>query len=605
MEKDVNLKLQEIRECMKDNKIDAYIIKSSDYHGSEYVSDFFKCREYVTGFKGSAGTAVILEKEAGLWTDGRYFLQAEKELENSGFQLYREGEENVPDIETFLLQILPNSSCVGIDGKTISVTEYRKMKKKLKEKNINICLDYDIMGSIWKERPKLSCEKAWELDACYAGKSRKEKISEIQKKLIEKGTQATLISALDDIAWILNIRGNDIACTPLVLSYLIITRESVMWFVQSNAVSEDLKNKLKNDKIHFYRYFEIYDFLSKDTNIVSLYIDPNRTNVLLYKKAKKRSNTEKRMILEGEDLAFLSKAIKNNTEINNERMAHIKDAVACTKFIFWLKTNIINQTSKITEISAAKKLEEFRLAQQHYLGPSFHTISAYAEHGAIVHYRASSDTDKILKAENMLLIDSGGQYLEGTTDITRTIALGQLSKEMRHQYTLVLKGNIRLATAKFTYGYTGINLDYLARQTLAEEGYDYNHGTGHGVGYLSCVHEGPNNIRNKITRKEGEAKLEAGMITSNEPGLYITGKYGIRLENLILCKEIERNEFGKFMGFETLTLVPFERDAIEFEELSKREREWLNKYHAEVYRRISPYLSCDEQVWLREVTKEA
>lgn len=604
----VQLRIKNIRQRMQEEKIDAWIVLSSDYHASEYVGEYFKCREYISGFTGSAGTVVILRKEAGLWTDGRYFLQAESELQGSGITLYRKGEENILELEEFLMQKLPEKAVVGVDGRTISISSYRKMKKKLDKKQIAICLDFDLVGDIWQDRPAMSHRPAWELNTSYAGVSRAEKLSVIWKELEKKGADCSIISSLEDIAWILNIRGNDIACTPVVLSFLLVRKKDAIWFIQMEAVSEDLMQKLQKDKVRVCKYHDIYQFLRTEMDSLILYLDPDRTNMLIYKSIKERKNASKVNILEGKNLTLLPKAVKNKIEVENMRKAHIKDATACIKFIYWLKTSVRkNQDNmeEITEISVEKKLEEFRLEQEHYLGASFHTIVGYAHHGAIVHYNAVPSSNLPLKAENFVLIDSGGHYLEGTTDITRTIALGALTYEQKHYYTLVLKGNLRLAASKFKYGCAGIHLDCLAREALWKEGLDYNHGTGHGVGYLLSVHEAPNCFRNMISESRDESvKLEPGMITSNEPGIYLEGNYGIRLENLILCKEIEKNEFGRFLGFETLTLVPFERDAILVEELEDWEREWVNFYHARIRKEIGGNLNAEESAWLEEATAE-
>ena len=628
-EKNTQLILQQIRHRMKEEQIDAWIVLSNDFHESEYVGDYFKCREYVSGFTGSAGSLVIFENSAALSTDGRYFLQAEKELESTGIMLLKKREENVPELEEFIAQNLAEGTSVGVDGRTISVSEYRRLHRVLEKKKIRIQLKYDLVGDIWKDRPKMSCTLAWELNISYAGRSRAEKLSEIRKKIQEEGADCTVISSLDDIAWALNIRGNDIACTPLILGFLVVTKTSALWFVQKQAVSRELAQRLYQDGIFICNYEEIYSYLEKiEENI--LFLDPNRTNMLLYQCAQGTKQNEKRKIIEGRNVTQLPKAVKNPIEIENMKKAHKKDAVACIKFIYWLKTqanknaksnklnkclsheNLIllegekngkRERKQLTEIIAAERLEEYRREQDHYLGPSFHTIVGYAQHGAIVHYSATPETDLPFKAENMALIDSGGHYMEGTTDITRTIALGSLTQEQKHAYTLVLRGNINLAAAKFKYGCAGIHLDCLARKALWQEGLDYNHGTGHGVGCLLSVHEPPNCFRNAMSESREECvKLEPGMITSNEPGIYIEGKFGIRLENLILCKELEKNQYGRFLGFETLTLVPFDRDAILVEELEAWERDWLNRYHTEIVDQVGCLLDEKELVWLKEAT---
>ncbi len=594
-------KLGKIRQRMREEKVDAYIILSDDFHTSEYVGEYFKCREYVSGFTGSAGTVLILKEEAGLWTDGRYFLQAEQELSGSGITLYRMEEEGVPAIEEYLQHNLPKQACLGVDGRTISVNSYRKLEKKLCRKQITFRLDCDFAGDIWQDRPKMPCEPAWELEVCYAGKTRAGKLEEIRKKLLEQKADCMVISSLDDIAWTLNVRGGDVACTPVVLSFLVISNSQAVWFVQHEAVSKKLEDTLKADGVSLRDYYEIYSYLAEELESSVLYLDPARVNMLLYKNALNQNKDKRRQIKEGQNLMLLPKAVKNPIELNNMRLAHIKDAAACTKFIYWIKTHV--RSEQITELSAEKKLKEFRQEQEHFIEPSFESIVGYAEHSAIIHYKPAPDTNLPLKPENLLLVDSGGQYLEGTTDITRTIALGAVSDEQKHYYTLVLKGHLRLAAAKYKYGCAGINLDYLAREPLMQEGLDYSHGTGHGVGCLLSVHEPPNAIRSKATENREECtRLEAGMVVSNEPGLYLAGKYGIRIENLIICRNLEKNAYGQFMGFETLTLVPYERDAIAAEELTERERELLNQYHERVFQTVSPYLDDEERAWLKEVT---
>lgn len=615
-------RLSNLRERMREENIDAWLVLSSDYHESEYVGDFFKCREYLSGFTGSAGTMVVLQKEAGLWTDGRYFLQAEEQLEGSGITLFRKGEENEISLEEFLIQKMPEGACLGVDGRTISVSGYRKLKKKLDQKNIQIRLDCDLVGDIWADRPSISHNAAWELEICHTGKTRAEKLTMLRKKLDEEAADSSVISSLDDIAWTLNIRGSDVAYTPVVLGFLYIEKTHAIWFVHQEAVNESLAQRLGADGVIIRDYNETEHFLAKESQGHNVYLDPDKTNMMIYQEVQKRKKACQGKIVEGKNVTLLPKAIKNRTEIENMQEAHRKDAVACIKFIYWLKTAVgkmhaekqgnnkddgreYQHAKLLTELSVAEKLEEYRKEQKHYLGPSFRTIAGYAHHGAIIHYGATRDSNLSLKPQDFILIDSGGHYLEGTTDITRTIALGPLTQEQKHHYTLVLKGNINLAAAKFRYGSAGISLDSFARKALWEEGLDYNHGTGHGVGYLLSVHEPPNSFRNAVGDHGYECmRMEPGMITSNEPGIYLPGKYGIRLENLIVCKELEKNTYGRFLGFETLTLVPFERDAIVAEELEAWERKWLNLYHARIFQEVGKYLNSEEYAWLREITKE-
>ena len=591
-------RLSELRKLMRKEAIDAYIILTDDFHASEYVGDYFKCREYISGFTGSAGTVVVLEDEAGLWTDGRYFLQAEQQLENTEITLFKSGEDGVPTIEEYIKKKLSSGNKVGIDGRTLSVTAYKKWEKEFGEKGIQIYYDIDYIGAIWKDRPELSCENAWELNIEFAGKSRKEKIKALREKMQEQKSDAAIITSLDDIAWLLNLRGNDVKSTPVILSHLLINRTSVHFYVQSKAINSELKQSLEKDNVVFHEYLDIYQAIEGIEKKETIYIDPERLNVLLYKNIQKQEID----IKEGNSLTELQKAIKNQIEIDNFRLAHKKDAIAVIKFLYWLKTNIGKE--KITEISAAEKLEQFRRAQSNFVEPSFDTITGYGAHGAIVHYSATKESDIELEPHGFVLIDSGGHYLEGTTDITRTIALGGLTQQQKHHYTLVLKGNIRLSNAVFKYGCAGINFDYLAREALWKEGLDYNHGTGHGVGYLLNVHEGPNGFRYRVSSQKGECcKLEEGMVTSNEPGLYIAGEYGIRIENLMLCKKSVKNEYGQFMCFETLTLVPMERDAIIIEEMTEEELDSLNQYHKRVYETVKDELSEEEREWLYHVTE--
>lgn len=621
---DLQLGLQRIRQRMLEEETDAWLVVNNDYHQSEYVGDYFKCREFISGFTGSAGSVLILQNEAGLWTDGRYYLQAERELEGSGIRLYKSGEEGVLELEEYLLQKLPEGACFGVDGRTICISEYRKLKKKLDKKRISIRLDCDLVGDIWTDRPFMSCKPAWELETCFAGMTRTEKLRLLRQKLMEEGADCSLISSLEDIAWTLNVRGGDIACTPVVLGYLLIRKKDAIWFVQEKAVNKALVEKLLADGVYIRGYHELDGFLSAQLEEDSIYLDPDRTSMHILEQIKKKDAVQ-RKVLEGRNITLLPKAVKNPTEIKNMFLAHKKDAAACIKFICWLKKNVClsekggsvqkcdgtdkttaeNAVEPVTEMSAAQKLEEFRREQEHYLGPSFDTIAGYADHGAIVHYKAAAETDRTLKAGNFILIDSGGHYLEGTTDITRTIALGPLTREQKHHYTLVLKGNLDLAAAKFKYGSAGISLDCLARKALWKEGMDYNHGTGHGVGYLLGVHEPPNAFRNRVDGREDACiRMEPGMITSNEPGIYLPGKYGIRLENLIVCIESEKNEFGRFLAFETMTLVPFERDAILADELEDWERDWLNRYHARIRKEMAGYLDAEETEWLKRATEK-
>ncbi len=592
----VTERLAALRELMKKNSVDAYIIPTDDFHSSEYVGAYFKTREFMSGFTGSAGTLVVMSDRALLWTDGRYFIQAEAELSGSGIELMKSGQEGVPNISEFLKENLADGSTVGFDGRTVSIDFAAKLEKKLADKNIFYNYDLDLAGDVWTGRPELSSEPVWEIPVSYVGERRCDKLSRIREKMRAEGADIFVVSALDEIAWTLNLRGSDIPCNPVFLSYMLIFYDKCLLYVNEKILSEEIIKNLSDDGIYIRPYNDIYRDLKEMQDGQIILYDGKLTNYKLKMSIPNRQKT-----VDKPSPVELMKAVKNPTEYENERLAHIKDGVAVTKFIYWLKNEADKPTT--TEISAAAKLEEFRQQEEGYLGPSFDTIAAYGPHGAIVHYEPTEETNISLKPEGFLLVDSGGQYMEGTTDITRTITLGPLTEEEKKAYTLVLMGHLNLAAAKFLYGTRGENLDYVAREPLWRYGMDFNHGTGHGVGYFLNVHEGPNRIHFKITDdRPRSAIFEEGMITSDEPGLYIEGKFGIRHENLLLCRNGEKNEYGQFMYFENLTWVPFDREAIDTSLMSNREIKLLNAYHEQVYKKISPFLNDEESVWLRDVT---
>lgn len=590
--------LELLREKMRETGVDACLIPTSDFHGSEYVGDYFKCREYISGFTGSAGTLVVTLDEAGLWTDGRYFLQAAKQLEGSGIMLRKERQPGVPAIEEYLKQTLKKGETLGFDGRCIMQDSAEKLITQLNAQGVAVRTDIDLTGAVWKNRPELSAQPVWPLPVEYAGESSESKIKRVREFLVEKKADYFLLTSLEDIAWLLNMRGNDVESTPVILSYLLLGEKKLTWYVQEKCLSEKIKILLDMQGIKAAPYAQIYEDVKKLPEDASIYYDKSAVNTALVS-----SLPEKVKKIEGVNPTFLFKAKKNPVEVENERNAHIKDGVAVTKFIYWLKSQI--GKTKITEISAAEQLEQFRNTQEHYVEPSFAPIIAYKEHGAIVHYSATKESDVELKPERFVLADTGGHYLEGTTDITRTIALGSLTQEEKEMYTTVLKGHIQLEMARFLQGCSGQSLDVLARTPLWEKGLDYNHGTGHGVGYLLSVHEGPNSFRYRPSvNGRNDCVFEEGMITSDEPGIYLEGKFGIRLENMIVCQKDMENDYGSFLCFDALTLVPFERSAIIAEELSTKEKEWLNKYHQKVFETIAPYLTEEEAGWLREETQE-
>ena len=582
---------------MKEKKIDAYLVPTDDFHGSEYVGDYFKCRKYITGFTGSAGTAIITQDMAGLWTDGRYFIQAADQLRDTTIELFKSGEPGVPTVHQFLNDKLEEGMCLGFDGRTVSAREAEELQELLQEKHITFSVNDDLIGEIWEDRPVLSCEPVMELDIRWTGKSRADKIAEIREQMKAKEADTFILTSLDDIAWLLNIRGNDIHCCPVVLSYLVMMENELRLYANAAAFSEEIRSNLEADGVKIYPYDDVYSYVQSISSDKKVLL--SRANV----NSRFVSNIPSEVtILDEPNLTLLPKAVKNKTEMENERIAHIKDGIAVTKFIHWLKKNVTRTT--ITELSAAEKLYQFRSEQEHFLGDSFDPIIAYGTHAAIVHYSATEATDIPLEARGMVLADTGGHYLEGTTDITRTIVLGPVTAKEKKFFTAVLRGNLNLAAAKFKYGCTGLNLDYLARGPLWELGEDYNHGTGHGVGYLLNVHEGPNSFRWKNLPGNPAPVLEEGMITSDEPGYYLENEFGIRHENLVLCKKAEKTSFGQFMCFEPLTMVPFDLEGINPEEMTERERKLLNDYHQKVYTTISPYLDEEEKEWLKQATRE-
>ena len=591
----VNERITALRERMKEKKIDAYLVPTDDFHASEYVGEYFKCRKYITGFTGSAGTAVIMQDMAGLWTDGRYFIQAAAQLEGTGVDLFKMGEPGVPTIHQFLEEKLGEGMCLGFDGRTISAKEAAELSEALGKKGASLSVDYDLVGEVWEDRPALSCEPVMELDVKWAGESRADKCAKIRKAMEEKGADAFVLTSLDDIAWLLNIRGGDVHCCPVVLSYLVMTQKEIKLFANEKAFPAEVLDALAKDGVTLLPYDSIYGYVKTFAKDMKVLLCKQKANSRLVSNIP--SEVE---ILDEENLTLLPKAIKNPVEVENERIAHIRDGVALTKFIYWLKKNV--GKIPMTELSAEEKLYSFRAQQENFIDNSFDPIISYGVHAAINHYSATPETDIPIEPRSFLLADTGGNYYEGTTDTTRTIVMGSVTDEQKKFFTAVLRGMLNLGNAKFRYGCTGVNLDYLARGPLWELGQDFNHGTGHGVGYLLNVHEGPNSFRWKVV-PGNNAVLEEGMITSDEPGYYVEDGYGIRHENMIVCKKAEKTQFGQFMCFEFLTMVPFDLDAVVPEQMTAHERELLNNYHAQVYEKISPYLDEDEKAWLKEATR--
>lgn len=594
----IKQRIENIRDLMKEKNIYAYIVPSSDYHQSEYVGDYFKSREFMSGFTGSSGTLIISMDEAGLWTDGRYFIQAENELKDSGIKLFKMGEEGVPTIEEYLLEKLPKNSTLGFDGRVMSVKEGQSLANKLAFKGINIEYKYDLVNDIWEDRCSLPTEKAFLLGVEYSGEGFSDKLSRIRAVMKEKKATTHILASLDDIAWLFNIRGRDVKSNPVVLSYAVISIDSVYLFIDKNKIGEDIRAELSKENVQIKGYEEVYEFIKNiDENEVVL-IDTSKVNYAIYNNIP--SNVQK---IEERNPSILFKSIKNEIELKNIRNSHIKDGVAFTKFMYWLKNNI--GKIEITEISATQKLEAFRREQDKFIEPSFSTIAAYKDHAAMMHYSATEESNYKLEPRDLFLVDSGGQYFDGTTDITRTIALGPIPENVRKDFTNVVRGMIRLSKAKFLYGCRGYNLDILARGPLWEEGIDYKCGTGHGIGFVLNVHEGPNGFRWKVREDiDDSCILEEGMVTTNEPGVYVENSHGIRIENEIVVRKAEKNEYGQFMDFEVITFAPIDLDAIDESLILKDEKVYLNNYHKQVYDKISPYLNEEEKQWLKTYTRE-
>ena len=590
----ISSRLQALRQEMALRNISVYIVPTADFHESEYVGSYFKARKYITGFTGSAGTAVITMTEAGLWTDGRYFIQAEEQLEGTTVTLYKMGEEGVPTVDEYVEKSLQEGQMIGFDGRVVNNTWGKKLAEIAEKKNGKLAVDEDLIDLIWTDRPELSKEPVRILGVEHTGKTVTEKLTEIRSVMTEKGADIHLLTSLYDIAWLLNVRGNDISYVPVVLSYLALTKEECIWFVQEEVVTEEVAAYLTENHIIAKPYNDFYEYVKTINADATVLMNQSVVN---YRICNSLPETVK--IIDELDPSVFMKSKKNEVELENTRRAHLKDAVAMCKFMYWLKTNV--GKIPMTEISASDYLEGLRRQQEGCFDLSFDTICGYAAHGAIVHYAATPETDVEIKPEGLLLVDSGGQYLEGTTDITRTFAMGPVTQEMKTNFTRVLRSNMHLANARFLYGCSGVNLDVLARQPLWEANLDYKHGTGHGVGHVLNVHEGPNGFH--WGRKAYVYPLEEGMITTDEPGIYIEGQYGIRLENELICRKGEKNEYGQFMYFEPITFVPMDLDAVDASQLNETEKKYLNDYHKAVYEKVAPFLSEEEAEWLKEYTR--
>lgn len=588
-------RIARLRALMEERNIDACLVPTSDYHESEYVGEHFACRQYITGFTGSAGTALITRNWAGLWTDGRYFVQAAAELKDTGVELMKAGQPGVPALEEYLETNLSAGDVLGFDGRVINGRMGEDLKNRLSEKNISVDPTAALVDQLWENRPLLSAEPVWILEEKYAGKSAAEKIRELREEMAKRGADVHIITTLDDIVWLLNIRGGDTPCNPVVLSYLAVTEKELVLFVNPSVISEEVQAYLTGLGVTVCPYNDVYAYAAGIRNSKVL-LEKGKVNFAILSGLH-----ESNRILDQMNLTVLPKAIKNETEIENMKIAHVKDGVTMTKFIYWMKKNI--GKVPMTECSVADKLDQMRLAGG-ALDLSFSTISAYGANAAMCHYHAVPENCATLEARGLYLVDSGGQYLEGTTDITRTLALGPVTETEREHYTLVLMSMLRLGYVKFLQGCSGLSLDYVAREVLWKRGLDYNHGTGHGIGYLLNVHERPAGIRFRVVpERQDSAPFEAGMVCSDEPGLYIEGSHGIRTENQMFCKKDEKNEYGQFLKFEFLTCVPIDTEPLDLSLMSQEDVDCLNEYHAWVYETIAPHLEGEEKEWLRQATQ--
>ena len=590
-------RLEALREAMRAEGVDYYMMPTADFHNSEYVNDYFKVREYFSGFSGSNGTLVVWQEGAGLWTDGRYFIQAERELEGTGIELFRMQEEGVPTIREFLKENMKEGQLLGFDGRVIPAASGKEYERELGGKGILFAYEKDLAEGIWKDRPGFPAGTVTVLKEEIAGKSFEEKRREVMEKVEKEGASSLLLTKLDDLMWLFNIRGCDVECNPVAICYGYLTQKETVLFIQKKALNEEVQSYLSGKGILVEEYDDVIPYLRKLPEGGKVLADQRHCSYCLFKVL-----SENQTVVEKKNPTELLKAVKNPVELANMEKIFLKDSVAVTKFIYWLKKNIGKQ--EITEVSAADELERFRREIPEFLDLSFPTIAGYKANAAMMHYAAAPESAAVLKPEGLFLVDSGGQYYEGTTDITRTMVLGPISEEQKLHFTTVLRSNLRLANARFLHGCTGLNLDILARGPIWDLDLDYKCGTGHGIGYLLNVHEAPNGFRWRIVaERRDSAVLEEGMVTTDEPGIYIEGSHGIRTENELICRKGVKNGDGQFMYFEPVTYAPIDLDGIEPRYLTQKERQTLNDYHAMVYSRLFDGLTAEERDWLKEYTR--
>ena len=591
-----NNKLALLREAMKANNIHACIIPTTDPHISEYAPNHWKTREWASGFTGSAGTLVVTSDKAGLWTDSRYFIQAEEQLKDTGINLFKSGLPETPTFSQWIVNTLSEGNTVGIEGAVFDASEALSLKAFLSVNGINLDPEFAPYSEIWTDRPSIPHDTVFVLPERFSGQSTRDKIQSVLAEIKKQGADLTVLASLDMIAWLFNLRGNDVEYNPVAISYAVVSEKETVLFIHPKKLTQEVIDYLREQGVVLAEYEKIYDYIKLNavTGGKKVLVTPNKINYRLYTAIPNMNDVIEAAIHPVDHL----KSIKNETEIEGIRQAMQRDGVALVKFLIDLE-NSLAAGEKVTELDVSRKLREYRSEQAHYFCDSFSTIAGYAAHGAIVHYEANESTNATLLPEGVLLIDSGAQYFDGTTDITRTIALGAVSDEVKKDYTNVLKGHIQLARAKFPKGTVGMQLDVLTRQFLWKEGQNFLHGTGHGVGHFLNVHEGPQSIRMNYN----PTPLQPGMITSNEPGLYKANQYGIRIENLILTIEDQTTDFGQYYAFETLTLCPIDKKLIDESLMSSDEMDWLNSYHQKVYDFLSPLLSDREKTWLKQQTE--
>ena len=591
----VTERVQRLRSLMAEKGIDAYVVPTADFHQSEYVGEHFKARKFITGFSGSYGTAVITKDDGGLWTDGRYFFQAENQLSGSGIRLMKMFVGDTPSITEYLQANIPEGGAVGFDGRVLSMGEGQEYEEALSAKNIRIHYSDDLIDAIWEDRPSLSKKPAFFLEEKYSGESSASKLARVRKAMAEKGADSHIIASLDDVCWLLNIRGDDVDFFPLLLSYAVVTMDKAELYVDSSKLDDRIREELSKNNVSVHPYNDIYEDIKSLSPDSTTMIDPMKMNYALYKNIPCK-------IMEAANPTILMKAMKNDVELENVKEAHIKDGIAITKFMYWIKNRYDKEP--ITELSSAAKLTELRSAQEGYISDSFEPLCAFADHAAMMHYSPSEETDVQLKSGAFFLNDTGGGYYEGSTDITRTFVLGSVDQQMKKYFTAVVRAMMRLSRARFLYGCYGYNLDVLARGPIWDLDLDYQCGTGHGVGYLGNIHEAPTGFRWYVVPGKNEHhQLEEGMVITDEPGIYEDGQFGIRIENEFIVRKGTKNKYGQFMYFETVTFAPIDLDGIDPEEMSRDEREWLNNYHKDVYEKIGPHLTDEEREWLKGYTR--